>query len=94
MYMYLYNRAFMDHTCILGAALFHQAPPCLLYTQPRAEICLDPSGIRTNDITLESRRSVEEKQMVYIPVPHVIGSNMHNMRRAHAESTHNTLRDR
>ena len=36
MYMYLYSLAFMDHTCTLGAAVCHQAPPCPLYTQPRA----------------------------------------------------------
>ena len=36
MYMYLYSLAFMDHPCILGAAVFHQASPCPLYTQPRA----------------------------------------------------------
>ena len=36
MYMYLYSLAFMDHPCTLGAAVCHQAPPCLLYTQPRA----------------------------------------------------------
>ena len=26
----------LDHTCTLGAAVCHQAPPCPLYTQPRA----------------------------------------------------------
>ena len=36
MYMYLYSLAFMDHPCTLGAAVRHQAPPCPLYTQPRA----------------------------------------------------------
>ena len=36
MYMYLYSLAFMDHPCTLGAAACHQAPPCPLYTQPRA----------------------------------------------------------
>ena len=36
MYMYLYSFAFMDHPCTLGAAVCHQAPPCPLYTQPRA----------------------------------------------------------
>ena len=36
MYMYLYSLAFMDHPCTLGAAVCHQAPPCPLYTQPRA----------------------------------------------------------
>ena len=36
MYMYLYSLAFMDHPCTLGAADCHQAPPCPLYTQPRA----------------------------------------------------------
>ena len=36
MYMYLYSLAFMDHPCTLGAAVCHQAPPCSLYTQPRA----------------------------------------------------------
>ena len=35
-YMYLYSLAFMDHPCTLGAAVCHQAPPCPLYTQPRA----------------------------------------------------------
>ena len=38
--------------------------------------------------------TVEVKQMVYIPACHIIGSNMHTIRRAHAESTHNTLRER
>ena len=36
MYKYLYSLAFMDHPCKLGAAYCHQAPPCPLYTQPRA----------------------------------------------------------
>ena len=36
MYMYLYSLAFMDHPCTLGTAICHQAPPCPLYTQPRA----------------------------------------------------------
>ena len=36
MYMHLYSLAFMDHPCTLGAAVCHQAPPCPLYTQPRA----------------------------------------------------------
>ena len=36
MYMYLYSLAFMDHPCTLGTAVCHQAPPCPLYTQPRA----------------------------------------------------------
>ena len=36
MCMYLYSLAFMDHPCTLGAAVCHQAPPCPLYTQPRA----------------------------------------------------------
>ena len=40
------------------------------------------------------RRTSEVKQMDYVPVSHVIGSNMHTIRRAHAVSTHNTLRDR
>ena len=35
-YMYLYSLSFMDHPCTLGAAVCHQAPPCPLYTQPRA----------------------------------------------------------
>ena len=34
MYMYLYSLAFMDHSCTLGAAVCHQAPPCPLYTKP------------------------------------------------------------
>ena len=36
MYMYLYNLAFMDHQCTLGAAVCHQVPTCPLYTQPKA----------------------------------------------------------
>ena len=36
MCMCLYSLAFMDHPCTLGAAVCHQAPPCPLYTQPRA----------------------------------------------------------
>ena len=35
-YMYLYSLAFMDHPCTRGATVYHQAPPCPLYTQPRA----------------------------------------------------------
>ena len=41
MYMYLYSLAFMDHPCTHGAAVCHQAPPCPLYTQPRARRELD-----------------------------------------------------
>ena len=36
MYMYLYSLAFMDDLCTLGAAVCHHAPPCPLYTQPKA----------------------------------------------------------
>ena len=34
MFMYLYSLAFMNHPCTVGAHICHQAPPCLLYTQP------------------------------------------------------------
>ena len=36
MYMYLYSLAFKDHSCLLCAAVCHQAPLCPFYTQPRA----------------------------------------------------------
>ena len=36
MYMYLYGLPFMDYPCTLGAAVCHQALPCLLFTPPRA----------------------------------------------------------
>ena len=36
MYTYFYSLAVMDHPCTLGAAVYHQAPPCPLYTHPRA----------------------------------------------------------
>ena len=59
-HMYLYSLALMDHPCPLGAAVCHQAPPCPLYTQPRARRVwarrtngvkiASTSGIRTHDI--------------------------------------------
>ena len=51
MYMYLYSLAFMDHPCTLGAAVCHQAPPCPLYTQPRARRVW---ARRTNDLKIVS----------------------------------------
>ena len=51
MYMYLYSLAFMDHPCTLGAAVCHQAPPCPLYTQPRARLVW---ARRTNGLKIVS----------------------------------------
>ena len=54
MYMYLYSLAFMDHPCTLGAAVCHQAPPCPLYTQPRARRVWTR---RTNGLKIVSTRT-------------------------------------
>ena len=54
MYMYLYSLAFMGHPCTLGAAVCHQAPPCPLYTQPRARrVC----ARRNNGLKIVSTRA-------------------------------------
>ena len=54
MYVYLYSRAFMDHPCTRGAAVCHQAPPCPLYTQPRARRVW---ARRTNGLKIVSIRA-------------------------------------
>ena len=54
MYMYLFSLASMDHSCTLGAAVCHQAPPCPLYTQPRAR---QVWARRTNGLKIVSTRA-------------------------------------
>ena len=53
-YMYLYSLAVMDHPCTLGAAVCHQAPPCPLYTKPKARWII--AG-RTNALKIVSTRA-------------------------------------
>ena len=64
MYMYLYSLAFMDLPCTLGATVTKCRTVNLILSPGHVEYepgllmvrkFLDPSGIRTHDIPLESR---------------------------------------